>query len=909
MAPDSTTPRPKWRRHHSVAATLLVVGAFAFAAVGAAAGSTIPRAPEQKLAVAQVVTAPDVSYVLTKSGEVYSEGLNNFGQLGVGDLVNRSEWKAVRFPSEQGQPRIKKLSTDGEHVLALDTAGGLWTWGSSESGALGTGANIPALTPQKLSVSYSFEKLATGDDFAVAIDSLGSLYTWGQNKSGQLGNGSTNASQGPTILNTDGNRFTEVSAGSNYAMAIDESGALWAWGSNDSGQFGNGNKTSANTPQRVSDGPWKMVAASRFSKTVLAVNKNGELYSWGSGANALLGVGSDWRAEQQAENQRVADEIARIKAEDEARKQSLSAQLTQNKIDELHKAWEEKNEKWLDENPQPEREDYPQPIQPEPQPSQTPQPGATASPSPTASPTPQRDLYKEAVDAWAQKRNSWLSANPEPVSSAAISDNDKNAIAAEVEKQFKPTDTSGLKPRKIPEPKDPKEQLTPTKISSIVNFVTASVGSENAFAIDVLGRLWAWGSDKSGQSALGYDENTHTHLPLKVSEASYRSVFAGDKWATVVGNSGVYTWGANNKGNALQSAEAMLKAPTKIREGSFAQVTGGTQTAAATQTDGSTVTWGANTSGLAGRNAKDASVGVDQIEGRYRVVGFSKNGALALDNGPGNLYFWGSDEDKISAADKPFTSDVLKPTRQTVASFMDVATGRLSSTAVDGNGFVWTWGLSWNAALNAKADAIEAPTQMPVGVKVKRVAAAQTDFLLVTENDELRWWGANSPRNEVTGIDQNGADIGTVEDAVGGRSHFLIRNASGEVFSFATASGAQFEGQTIQKLSKVDLPGAADEIAAGGNDSVAVVKGRAFGWGFNASHELSPDKDESLPKPTGLPAPYAGEWSKVSVSTTHFVGASNREALYGWGHTEYVQGLDTVVPTKPIHLPITAESN
>ena len=85
------------------------------------------------------------------------------------------------------------------------------------------------------------------------MTSTGIIWAWGNNSNGQLGNGTTTNSTipvqaGPGILAgalaiSAGNQFT-VALLTNYLSSY-----LWAWGSNSSGQLGNGTNTdSCHTP-------------------------------------------------------------------------------------------------------------------------------------------------------------------------------------------------------------------------------------------------------------------------------------------------------------------------------------------------------------------------------------------------------------------------------------------------------------------------------------------------------------------------------------------------------------------------------------------------------------------------------------------------------------------------------------
>jgi alpha-tubulin suppressor-like RCC1 family protein len=84
-------------------------------------------------------------------------------------------------------------------------------------------------------------------------------------------------------------RFATVSTGFWYSMAIKEDGSLWAWGSNCSGQLGNGGggdtenewgRVSQTTPVKIMDSV-ASVTAVRYR--TLAICTDGSLWAWGTG--------------------------------------------------------------------------------------------------------------------------------------------------------------------------------------------------------------------------------------------------------------------------------------------------------------------------------------------------------------------------------------------------------------------------------------------------------------------------------------------------------------------------------------------------------------------------------------------------------------------------------------------------
>lgn len=903
----NTTPdqdkRIRWRGHHTFAAALFTVCAMIFTYAGATAASTIEREGEDSPLAAQIVTVADVSYLVSDDGALYSQGLNNTGQLGVGNLSNSENWQKVTFPVEGDQPKISKISSYGEHAIALDENGGLWTWGDSQNAALGSPQVKPSLSPSRLSVSYSLKQISAGDDFALALDGRGKLHVWGQNGSGQLGTGDKKALEGPTLIQGD-KTFTAVAAGSDFSFAIDSNGALWAWGSNDSGQFGNGTKESSLEPLKVSDGPWKAVFPSRFTDAVAAINADGVLHTWGPGDQALIGNGRDWRGEQVAENKRVEDEKARIKAEDDRKRAELVKRYQDEELAKLVTAWEAQKAEWDAKvtawntaNPEPKQEDFM--TTPPPVPTPTPTPGVPSTPAPTPTPIPDIAAYEKALGKWNDARTKWLEENPEPQRPTTIPQETIEAVEARVTTEFKFTDTSGLKPAVIKEPEIGGESLTPVAIATGTKFKKVSLGSENAFALAEDGTLWAWGNDKNGQSGIGVDEDTHTHAPVSLGAGKFNDVFGGPQWATAVSNSGLFTWGLNDSVKRLISSEKKLLTPTSVNGEAYSRVSGSEGTGVASRSDGSSVSWGENVDGIAGQNEAGGARGLGAIEGSFDSVSFAKAGVLALGRDSGHIYFWGSDRDRISSGQE-VNSNVLTPTRQVISRFVDVAAGRLSTHVLDANGFVWTWGLSWMGDLAPIASSITAPIRIPLDVGISKIASGQTNVLLISKDNRILYWGSNSENFRVTeGKAADEGDIGPIAQVAAGKNYFLIRGEDGKVWTFSALN-------PYHEAYPVELPGAASFVAAGDESFAAIVDGKAYGWGDNSRGQLVSGGDASYPNPQEMAPPLAGEWGSIAISSTHALATTTTGVLYGWGLSEYIGGFGNPVDG-PVHVKIANE--
>jgi alpha-tubulin suppressor-like RCC1 family protein len=147
--------------------------------------------------------------------------------------------------------------------------------------------------PELLSELQNWEQVACGWNFNVAINE-GELYTWGVNNRGQLGNDTYANVSTPTKIgdSTNWNAITAgISSNEPYALAINDNGELYAWGSNQYGQLGTndyGFSNNKKVPTQVGEhNDWQYVSAGNYHTLGI---RNGVLYAWGSNQYGQLGI-------------------------------------------------------------------------------------------------------------------------------------------------------------------------------------------------------------------------------------------------------------------------------------------------------------------------------------------------------------------------------------------------------------------------------------------------------------------------------------------------------------------------------------------------------------------------------------------------------------------------------------------
>ena len=257
-------------------------------------GNDIRLDPPSRIAFSQVVAGGWFSLGLGSDQNIYAWGSSSNGELGNGTTTGHNT--PVKVPMPEGV-KFTQVSAGNKHAMALDSEGRVWTWGSDFYGQLGRvpdGAN-PANKPGiiRTPTGVSFIAISAGSEFSVALDQDGNIWTWGDNGWRTLGRYATTAEERRTpgkVVMASGATFVAISAGSWHSTALSVDGTAWTWGYLDerSGRFGSTDSHNGTGPAPVNSN-LKFTKVSSGSDYSLAIATDGTVLSWGRNGYGQLG--------------------------------------------------------------------------------------------------------------------------------------------------------------------------------------------------------------------------------------------------------------------------------------------------------------------------------------------------------------------------------------------------------------------------------------------------------------------------------------------------------------------------------------------------------------------------------------------------------------------------------------------
>eukprot|EP00184_Porphyridium_aerugineum_P004368 CAMPEP_0184700282 /NCGR_PEP_ID=MMETSP0313-20130426/11491_1 /TAXON_ID=2792 /ORGANISM="Porphyridium aerugineum, Strain SAG 1380-2" /LENGTH=488 /DNA_ID=CAMNT_0027159871 /DNA_START=74 /DNA_END=1540 /DNA_ORIENTATION=- len=207
----------------------------------------VPQALDGELGAKKVISISAGymhSAAVTDQGEVYTWGSGYCGQLGNG---KKSDLKAPQRVEALGHVKAKKVACGRDFTMVLTETGDLYSFGSDDYGQLGLGKSHGerfVLLPRNVLASNLVD-IVCGDYHCLAVDKDDAIWSWGLGREGQLGNGEKSDQSVPKILKSFGHVSTTKSAtpkvvcgGGHSAIVVDKE--CYMFGRGRDGQLGRG---------------------------------------------------------------------------------------------------------------------------------------------------------------------------------------------------------------------------------------------------------------------------------------------------------------------------------------------------------------------------------------------------------------------------------------------------------------------------------------------------------------------------------------------------------------------------------------------------------------------------------------------------------------------------------------------
>ena len=199
--------------------------------------------------IQQVVCGAFHAVIFSKSNELFTIGYNEYGELGLGNCEHKEEPILLMT-----NIKIRQIAISVYCTFILQETGELLVFGDNRCGELGLGDYMNRNKPTLL-MSKKISQIACGNWHTIILTESGELLTFGRNSYGQLGLGDNKNRNKPTLIMID-KEIHQIACGGYHTIVLKKSplrgqGELFAFGCNEHGQLGLGDRRNRNKPTLV----------------------------------------------------------------------------------------------------------------------------------------------------------------------------------------------------------------------------------------------------------------------------------------------------------------------------------------------------------------------------------------------------------------------------------------------------------------------------------------------------------------------------------------------------------------------------------------------------------------------------------------------------------------------------------
>ncbi len=186
------------------------------------------------------------------------------------------------------------VASAGYHSLFITDDGKLWSMGSNNYGQIGMSGTGNYRSPMQVTAldAESSINVATSSNHSLYFNSNGKLWAMGSNNYGQLGDGTTDNRNTPVQITAHGSsNVVAIATGNDHSLYVTSDGKLWAMGYNNLGQLGDGSSTNRKTPVQIAvEGD--VIAVAAGASHSLFLTSDGKLWAMGYNYYGQFGDGT-----------------------------------------------------------------------------------------------------------------------------------------------------------------------------------------------------------------------------------------------------------------------------------------------------------------------------------------------------------------------------------------------------------------------------------------------------------------------------------------------------------------------------------------------------------------------------------------------------------------------------------------
>ena len=773
---------------------------------------------------------------IDKYGKVWTWGYNLYGQLGINSIVCYSTPVAILGVNKT----FCEISTYQYHTMAIDNYSRVWGWG--QSNLLGN-SMLPVIPVPVAGVNKTFCQIA-GYDHSLSIDKYGKVWGWGNNYRGQLGIYSVICKSTPTAILGVNKTFCSISTGSNHSTGLNNNGQVWGWGINDVGQLGDNSTVYKCTPVAVLGVNKTFCKISLGYSHTTSIDKNGKVWSWGQNSSGQFGDNT------------------------------IIARSTPIAIGGVNKTFCQINAGFyyhimgID--------------------------------------------FRGKMWAWGYNANGQLGINSVILKSTPTAILGVNKTFCKISSGYLHTLGLDFRGKVWGWGYNNNGQLgiysivcksTPTAILGVnKTFCQISAGQNYSLGIDKNGKIWSWGTNNKGQLGDGTFINKCTPIAIGGVNKTFCLISGGNLYSIAIDLRGkVWAWGDVTYGKTGTYSLSLTPILISLSPTIFISV--GIQHSLGLKSDGKIWGWGYNGSGQLGNNITPAATPRFIVGGAKtfcKITG-GQHHSIGVDY-LGKVWGWGYNNfgqlGNNTIVNKCTPTAILG----IVKTFCQINSMYSQSFGIDKNGKLWGWGYNNYGQLGDKTIISKITPVDIIGFKRTfcQITAGYYHTITGDKYGKIWSWGNNnygglginslvskSTPTAILGVNKTFCQISA------GSYYTMGIDLRGKVWGWGQNNRGQLGNFSLtQKMTPTDILGVKKtfcKITTGQYHTIGVeYNGHLWGWGYNMFGQLGVNSNSSYSTPVAILG-VLKTFCQIASGDYHTSSIDKNGKVWGWGYNFYGQ--------------------